>query len=374
MMIFCKNCILPDTRPNLIFNNDGVCNACLQHNSKNKINWKHRERQFLNLVKEIKKNNFDNYDCLIPVSGGKDSTWQVIKCLEYGLKPLAVTWKTPGRTVIGQTNLNNLINLGVDHIDYQINPIIESKLMLEALKLYGATAIPMHMALFNIPMKLAIKFQIPLIIYGENSAQEYGGNKDSIESYLLDKKWYDNYGVTNGTKPEDWISNKISRKDLSAYLGNNWNDVKSKNIRPIFLGHFFKWDTKNSFKISKKHGFKSRKEGPKVGIYNHTDIDCDFISVHHWLKWYKFGFTRDMDNLSIEIRNKRVTRLKALKILKQKGIKIPKEDINSFCKFVKISNKDFNELCEKFRNKKIWKKTNKNWTLNNFIIKDWAYS
>lgn len=373
-MNFCKNCILPDTRPNLILNNEGKCNACLNHEIKNKVNWKIREKQFVKLINKVKKTNKNNYDCLVPVSGGKDSTWQIIKCLEYGLKPLAVTWKTPGRTKVGQENLNNLINQGVDHIDYQINPKIESKFMFEAFKLYGASAIPMHMALFNIPMKIAIKFNIPLIIYGENSAQEYGGKKESANNYLLDKKWYDSFGVTHGTRPQDWISKKLSKKDLNAYLGNSWSEIKKKNIKPIFLGHFFKWDIKNSFKISQKHGFKVRKQGPKVGIYNHTDIDCDFISVHHWLKWYKFGFTRDMDNLSIEIRNKRITREKAIKILKRNGVKAPQKDIDAFCKFVKINNNDFFKICEKFRNKKIWYKKNNKWKLNNFIISDWKYS
>ncbi len=119
----------------------------------------------------------------------------------------------------------------------------------------------------------------------------------------------------------------------------------------------------------KKNGFTARKEGPKVGIYNFTDIDCDFISIHHWLKWFKFGLTREMDNLSIEIRNKRISREKALKILKKKGFNAPKDDIKKFCKFVGISIKEFNDICEKFRNKKIWKKDPKGkWYLKNFII------
>ena len=106
------------------------------------------------------------YDCLIPVSGGKDSTWQVIKCLEYGLNPLCVTWKTPARTQLGQQNLDNLVGLGVDHIDYQINPKVERKFMLEAFKRFGSTAVPMHMAIFSIPAQIAARFRIPLDCLG----------------------------------------------------------------------------------------------------------------------------------------------------------------------------------------------------------------
>ena len=148
-MLWCKNCVLPNTRPNLKINSSGICNACINHKSKKIINWEERANKFKKICNEAKERS-KGYDCLIPVSGGKDSTWQTIKLIEMGLKPLAITWKPPGRTSIGQDNLNNLINIGVDHIDYSINPSVEAKFMLEAFKKYGATAIPMHQAIFNI--------------------------------------------------------------------------------------------------------------------------------------------------------------------------------------------------------------------------------
>jgi len=372
-MIFCNSCILPNTRPNLIIDKNGLCNACNQFNLKTNINWNARKKELLKIVNDAKKNSF-GYDCLIPVSGGKDSTWQVVECLSLGLKPLAVTWKTPARTIIGQRNLDNLVNLGVDHIDYQINPKVEAKFMLKTFKKFGTTAIPMHMALFNIPLTLACKFNIPLIIYGENSANEYGGTKKLAQSYKINQEWLQKYGVTHGTKAEDWISKELSKKDLNAYLGVNWEEIKKKKIKPIFLGHFLNWDIHKTLKISKKFGFKVRKEGPKVGIYNYADIDCSFISIHHWLKWYKFGFNRDMDNLSLEIRNKRLSRKDAIKYLTNKGIKPPMEDIRLFCKFVGISVKEFEKISNKFRNKDIWKKVKKNWMIKDFIIKNWKFT
>ena len=107
---WCIHCVLPNSRPNLVLNEENICNACLNHLTKKKINWKSRYRELKKILEtaRIKSGNF-NYDCLIPVSGGKDSTWQVVKCLEFGLKPLTVTWKTPGRTNIGSENLSNLL-------------------------------------------------------------------------------------------------------------------------------------------------------------------------------------------------------------------------------------------------------------------------
>lgn len=372
-MIFCKSCILPNTRPNLTISEDGICNACKLNKTKKKIDWTKRKKELLKIINQIKFDNKNNYDCIIPVSGGKDSTWQVVESLKLGLKPLAVTWKTPARTNIGQENLNNLVNLGVDHIDYQINPKVESKFMLQSLKKYGSTAIPMHMAIFNIPLKLADVMKIPLIIYGENSAQEYGGKQTHSESNFITKDWLRHYGVTNGTTPNDWISTSLSRKDLTAYYGPNWNKLKKHKVKALFLGSFIKWDINNSFKVASNFGFKVRKTGPKVGIYNHTDIDCSFISIHHWLKWYKFGFTRDMDNLSIEIRNKRISRDQAINFIKRKGIKPPNQDIKKFCKYVGITYENFNQICEKFRNKKIWSKVGNKWKIKDFLIDDWKF-
>ena len=186
-MNYCVQCVIPDTRPNIVLDKSGVCNACRAHASKRSINWTDRERDFRAVVKNAKSRS-RGYDCVIPVSGGKDSTWQVVKCLEHGLTPLAVTWKSPGRTELGRRNLANLVSLGVDHVDYQINPKIERKLTLRALEKYGSSAIPMHLALFSIPVKLAVAFDIPLIVWGENSAFEYGTKDEALTGSRLDAK------------------------------------------------------------------------------------------------------------------------------------------------------------------------------------------
>src|SRR5688572_13955354 len=118
-MKYCTRCIMPATRPNIEMDADGVCSACRAYETRAEIDWVERDVAFRSVVKHAKSRS-TGYDCVIPVSGGKDSTWQVVRCLEYGLNPLAVTWKTPARSALGQLNLDNLVRLGVDHIDYQI--------------------------------------------------------------------------------------------------------------------------------------------------------------------------------------------------------------------------------------------------------------
>lgn len=371
-MKYCKRCIIPDSRPNISFNEDGICNACLSHESKRQIDWNRREEAFKSVCEHAKSRS-GGYDCLIPVSGGKDSTWQVVKCLEYGLNPIAVTWKTPARTKIGQQNLDNLIQLGVDHIDYQVNPKVERKFMLRALERYGSTAVPMHMALFSIPLRIAVNFGIPLVVWGENSAFEYGGEEEEQKGFRLDRKWLKKYGVTQATTAEDWISQDLTRKELTPYFGPADEELESKGILAVFLGYYFPWDPAFSLETALAKGFRLRHEGPKTGYYSYADIDDDFISIHHYLKWYKFGFTRSFDNLSLEIRNGRLSRDESIEWLRKRGDETPHADIEKFCRFVGISKKHFFEIIERFRNRQIWHHEDGTWKIRDFLISDWKW-
>ncbi len=364
MIKWCKLCVLPNTRPNLNFNREGICSACINHKRKNIINWKGREKELKKILNSIKKKN-KIYDCLIPVSGGKDSTWQTLKCLELGLRPLALTWKTPFRSEIGNKNLNNLINLGVDHIDWTINPKFEKKVLIEALKKKGSTAILMHMAIFNIPQMVASKFNIPLIIWGENSAYEYANEKNIAKNSTLTKDWFKKFGVTDNFKIDKSIK---KNKGYSLLFQNSFLGKKTK-VRSIFLGHYYNWDPVKINNFVKKKGFKNEKK-PKVGLYNFADIDDEcLINIHHWLKWYKYGFTRIFDNLSLEIRNKRITRKQALTLLEKHKFEYPINEIKKFCRYCEISIVYFFKIIKNFRNKKIWKKNrNGKYFIQNFII------
>ncbi len=351
----------------------GVCGGCRSSMQKKvSIDYATREDQFREVVRRAKEKS-KGYDCLIPVSGGKDSTWQVVKCLEYGLNPLAVTWRTPGRTEIGQANLDNLIALGVDHIDYSINPKVERKFMLKAFEKFGATAVPMHMAMFALPPKIAAVMNIPLIVWGENAAFEYGTNNEALTGFKIDSAYLKKYGVTHGTSAEDWVSEDLTEKELTPYYALSDEEIDGAGINAIFLGYYFAWDVETSLRVALEHGFRVA-EKPKTGIYNYADIDDDFISIHHFVKWYKFGMTRSFDNLSLEIRNGRMTREEALTTLRTLGDETPNEDIEKFCAFVGITKERFFGICETFRNHEIWQQdAHGQWFIRDFILSDWEW-
>lgn len=374
-MKWCRSCVLPDTRPNLVIGNDGVCNACRTHGTKADIDWDARARAFKAVCETARKRARPNgWDCIIPVSGGKDSTWQVLVCLEHGLKPLALTWRPPGRTPLGQANLDNLIRLGVDHIDWSINPKVEAELMLRAFERYGSTAIPMHMAIFAMPLTAAVRFGVPLIVWGENTAFEYGSEDESLKGFALNAEWYRRFGVTQGTSARDWVGDGLSERDLASYFAPTQDELDRADVKAVFLGYYMKWSPDETARIAAENGFRASGGAPRTGAWQFADLDDDFISLHHWMKWYKFGFGRAFDNLSVDIRNGRITREAAIARLRDIGDDTPDEDIDKFCAFAGIDRARFFRIAETFRNTAIWKKAaDGSWTIPDFLIPDWPF-
>src|SRR5262249_44071152 len=160
--------------------------------------------------------------------------------------------------------------------DYSIDPRVEKKFTYAAFKKVGVPALPMHMAIFSIPLRLAVRLEIPLIVWGENSAFEYGGAEESRRGFRLDAAWRAKHGVTHGTTARDWISEELSEKDLAPYFAPSDEELLARGILAVFLGYYFRWDPAISLEVASRHGFRSRAEGARTGFYDYADIDDDF--------------------------------------------------------------------------------------------------
>ena len=370
---WCKKCILPSTRPRLTIGPDGICSACKAVEENKAINWKGRQdewRRLIHIVKSEKK----PYDCLLPVSGGKDSTWQAVKVLEYGLRPLAFTWHPPGRTALGQKNLDNLINLGVTHVDFTINPQIEPKMYLRSLKKFGAMSC-MHQAVFNSAMRFAYQFEIPLVIWSENSADVYTGGNDPLRGSTMTGEWVKVHGSTHGAKMTDWmdVSEGLTRQQLQPYDGPGDRLLAQRGIYQVFLGYFFKWDPQQSYEVARTHGFEAGQQ-PITGYSMHSDIDDPAVAAHHLGKAFKYLFTREFDNLSLEIRAGRLTRAQAIGMLcQQGGPNIHMPSIKWLCEYVNIEEEEFWRIMNKWRNKDLWKREGNRWVAPEFLIPEWDW-
>jgi N-acetyl sugar amidotransferase len=362
-MKFCKNCVLPTTRPQVKIEHEGICNACVGAlEKKNKIDWSGREQELRDLLKTHRSTDGSNYDCLIPVSGGKDSTWQVHTLINtYKLKPLAITWKPMNRTDIGKRNLNNLINLGVDHIDFTVNPKVEKRFMLRSFEKNGSPSLSEHMAMYAITLRTAINYGIHIVIWGENPGLEYGGATSDRGNPFMKRDWIRKYGVSNSTFAEDWIDENLTRQDMLPYTFPTDEEIEQARILPIFLGWYLPWDPLKVATYARKVGFEWGQR-PQVGCYRFADLDAPFVVIHHLLKWHKFGFTRLWDNLSIEIRNGRLTHDEAIEYIRLNPERIPYDQIYQLCRYLEISEMHFWKIVETHRNLEIWEKdTNGKW-------------
>ena len=166
----------------------------------------------------------------------------------------------------------------------------------------------------------------------------------------------------------------LSARDLAPYSWPSDEEQARSGVAAVFLGYYMQWDPHLTYEIAKRHGFRA-DEKPRTGFYSFADVDDEFlITIHHWMKWYKFGFTRIWDNLSLEIRAGRMTREQAIEIVRSAGEEYPIAEIERFCDYVQITQKRFFEIAETFRNHEIWSKAaDGKWRLNGFLLRDWDW-
>jgi N-acetyl sugar amidotransferase len=357
-MKYCKKCVMPDTKPDLSFDEEGVCDACRSAEKKhNSIDWNARLEELKKIVDKYRCKDGSNYDCIVPVSGGKDSTFQTWFVKEkLGLNPLCVTFEPTLMTEIGRKNLENLRKLGVDLISIEKNPMVYKKIGLECFKRVGDHEWPNHVGIFTAPVKVAVSYNVPLIVWGENSQLEYGGPATAAENNVLNRRWLEEFGGLLGNRVEDMVGDDLSKKDLLVYDYPSDEDIRRVGVTGIFLGYYVKWDAKTQVEKIKKLGFNVRENGPVEGTYiNYENLDCGLVSIHDYMKYVKFGFGRTTDHACLDIRNNRLNREDALRLVKKYDGKLFKNKVKEFCDFYGISENEFFEVVDSFTNPTIFK-------------------
>jgi N-acetyl sugar amidotransferase len=347
-MKICSKCVTPETAESLIFDENNTCSACKQISFKNeKVDWAGRKVQFENLIAKH-KNKFD-YDCIVPFSGGKDSTfalWYIVKI--KNLKPLVVRFDHNFlRETVQKNTEKTITKLGVDFLNFKPNFNIVKKMMFESLFRRGDFCWHCHVGVSAFPIRVAIEKNVPLLIYGEPSA-EYGSFYNYKNPEFMDVERFNKTGNL-GINAEDMVgmikqrypNEKIDERDFKPFIFPSQKELNEKNIVGTFLGNYIPWDVKEQVKIIKK---ELNWEGDEVeGIpeeYDYEKIECYMQGVRDYIKFIKRGFGRTSHLVSIDIRNNRMSREQGMKLVKEYDGKRPKS-LDFFLGLVKMTEDEF---------------------------------
>lgn len=362
-MKYCRRCLQPDTRPDIKFNQDGICNACLYEDFKKQIDWEKREKD-LHAIAAWAKANANTYDCVVGVSGGKDSTFQAIYAKEkLGLNPLLVNCAPDNITEVGRHNLENLVQWGFDMISLRPDPRIMKKLTRRAFYEFGNPVKPSEYPLYASAYIIADKFDIPLIIQGENAALTLGVvNGLGADGNALNV----NEGNTlAGGNASDWLDDDIKPEDVFMYQFPDKNRLIQKNIKAIYLQYYVReWsNTHNTdFAVARGIGGRTQESLYDIGRYRrYSAVDSDMQIVNQMLKYYKFGFGFATDEACYDIREGRLTRDDAKWYVREYDGKCGQQYIEQFCRYIDISTQEFWRVTEKFINKKLFAKDETKW-------------
>lgn len=361
---YCTRCVMPHTRPDLLLDEQAVCNACRAFERRKEIDWAARRLELRALLDRHRSKNGSNWDCVVPVSGGKDSTFQVIRMLQLGMNPLCVTATTCDLSDIGRRNIENLKKLGVDYVEFSPNPLTRRKLNRIGLNQVGDISWAEHVGIFTIPVRAAVQFNVPLLIWGENSQNEYGGPAAAAEHNVLDRRWLEEFGGLLGLRVSDLAGLEgIVAKDLIPYTYPTDEELKRVGVTGLFLGHYLPWDGYANTLIAQAHGFETMPGTIEGSVVNYENIDNHQMGIHDYFKFLKFGFGRATDLACLHLRRGRITREDALAMVRMHDGKFPwtylGKPLEKILEPLDISVADFVKICDRFTNKRIFLKDTK---------------
>lgn len=358
-MKYCTLCLIPDTKPHITFNRDGVCSACLKHKTKRglgAINWPKREKSFEKIVAAAKNKKTPFYDALVPVSGGKDSITQVHRLLKFGLRILAVNVDYGIKTEIGRHNLNIISEMSAGLLIYKPEQLTHKKLMRIGFEDFGDPDLLSHALIYAYPLHVAVQFKIPLVLLGENSAFEYGGDRKIAAKDSIDREWFMKYAANNGHDAK-YVSRKYDIPYKKLRLYDFPEKLEKSGTKTIFLSKYFYWDSETHLLIAKRYGFKALPSHREGTYRNYVGIDEKINRIHQYMKVLKFGYGRATDHACEDIRNGKLTREEAKTLIKKYDLQEPSDFYtDDFIRYLDYSRKHFVAILEKFRNRDIWKR------------------
>ena len=387
-VMYCKRCVMSNQRPlstpefkhtkdgkhtTIHIDEEGICDACRFAEQKERIDWASREQELMKLLDKHRRND-GHYDCIVPGSGGKDSVYasHILK-YKYGMHPLTITWPPIIYTEVGLRNFRNWINEGgFDNISFNYNGKIHALLTKLAIENLLHPFQPFILGQKNLAPKIACKYGISLIFYGENEA-EYGNPIADNLTSLRDKSFYTKSHMSEmclgGVSIEELINKyKFTMNDISTYLPADSDEIESANIVVQYLGYYLKWTPQESYYYSVEHaGFQANSVRTEGTYSKYNSLDDRIDGFHYYTTYIKFGLGRATYDASQEIRNKHITREEGVALVQRFDGEFPEKYFSEIMDHIGMEPERFHELCDEFRSPHLWKIENGEWKLRHTV-------
>ena len=363
-IIYCRKCIMPNTRPRVMFDSEGICNACRNAEEKTKIDWNSRKKEFFELIEKYKSPK-GYWDCIVPWSGGKDSSTIAYKLkFEFGMNPLLVTLSPVLPNETGMKNRESLIRLGFDHLYFRPNQKVHRLLSKRFFIERGNPKVAWDAGINAIPAQVAAKFDIPLIFYAEHGESEYGGRVLNDDSKKL-RDFTEIIEHQVGDDPHNWIDDDIDIKDLNTYLYPEAEEVRKKGIKAFYFSYFFKWSMLENYNFIKtKFQFNTCSQGRTEGTFTNFDsLDDKMDGLYYYMQYIKFGFGRAVRDSCRMIQNEQMSRDEALRLARDYDGEFPKKNIDEVLDYLDLTKTELFEIIDQHRNSEIWTNNRGSWKI-----------
>lgn len=362
-MRYCKRCLYPENHPlNITFDEEGICSGCRVHEEKDYLDWKPRAKKLRSIFNAYRNTSGNNYDCIIPVSGARDSYFIVhtVKNV-YGMNPLLVTYNKQYNTAEGIRNLANLrIQFDCDIMTLTVNPDTVKKITRATMRKIGSMYWHCLAGQTVYPVQVAVKFKIPLIVWGAHQGVDQVGMFSHLDEVEMTRKYRKEHDLM-GFEAEDLVDDfdGISENDVIQFHYPDDKELERVGVRGIYLNNYIRWDSRAQHeKMIKEFGYKTGKQTRTFDTYN--DVDCfNYSDVHDYIKYIKYGYGKVTDHACREIRLRRMSRDQGVQLVKQ-YYNQPMQNLALFLNWLGITENSFNYIIDQQRNPLIWQR-NDNW-------------
>ena len=352
---YCKNCLMPDSRPRVEFDTDGICNACLNANQKKTIDWDARRQEFLEYVDRYRPKD-GPYDCIVPWSGGKDSSAIAHKLkFEFDLNPLLVTFSPLLPNDVGAQNREAMLKLGFDHVMVRPNQKVSRHLAGRFFTERGNPKVHWDAGINAVPVQVAVKYGIPLIFYAEHGESEYGGRVLSEEHRKV-RDFTEVLEHQIGDDPLNWMDDVVEEHDLAPYTYPDLADVEQVGVKALYFAYFFRWSMLENYRyIENKFDFKTADGGRTDGTFTNFDsLDDKIDNLYYYMQFIKFGFGRATRDACRMIQNDQMTRDEGLGLVRKFDAEFPKTFFQENLKYLGVDEPEFHRIVDLHRNNEIW--------------------